>query len=238
MFTIEMLPADEGDALWIEYGSNPVRRILIDCGRRTAYRAIAERLVDGFGGFELFVLTHVDADHITGAVPLLQDARFGAEKVKDVWFNGWFHLNGKRWDGVPAVLGAQQGEFFSALLRDREYPWNEAFKRMPAVIPDDGRLPRIDLDGGMVLTLLGPTTEKLEDMRTRWEDDLAEVAKSKRIEPGDYERALEVLGKDKKSGPDILGHAPKGPIVISDLLKIPFKADASEPNGSAISFLA
>ena len=69
MFTIEMLPADEGDALWIEYGSAPVRRILIDCGRKTAYRNIAERVgADPDLRLELFVLTHVDADHIAGAV--------------------------------------------------------------------------------------------------------------------------------------------------------------------------
>ena len=48
MFTIDMLPANEGDALWVEYGAGdgPIRRILIDCGRKTAYRAVAERLGD------------------------------------------------------------------------------------------------------------------------------------------------------------------------------------------------
>ncbi len=241
MFTIEMLPADEGDALWIEYGSNPVRRILVDCGRKTAYRKVAERLGESDLRFELFVLTHVDADHITGAVPLLQDARFGRERVGDVWFNGWLHLNGLPWDHageLPDVLGAQQGEFFGALLRDREYTWNGAFERKPAVIPDDGPLPRFELDGGMVLTLLGPTAEKLRDMRRRWKADLAAVDPAKRIDPGDYERALEVLGDDARSGPDVLDHREPGPIVISDLLTVDFNADDSEPNGSTISFLA
>ena len=110
MFTIEMLPADEGDSLWVEYGSDPVRRILIDCGRKTAYRSIVERVGDDPDlAFELVVLTHVDADHIAGAVPLLQDARFGAERVRDVWFNGWRHLNGLHRDyegDIPDTLGA------------------------------------------------------------------------------------------------------------------------------------
>ena len=236
-----MLPADEGDALWIEYGSNPVRRILIDCGRKTAYRAVAERIVGSDRSFELFVLTHVDADHITGAVSLLQDARFGPEKVKDVWFNGWLHLNGLHWrhegDG-PGVLGAQQGEFFGALLRGRGYPWNAAFEGMPVVIPDDGPLPRIELEGSMVLTLLGPTADKVRDMRERWERDLGQADPAKRIDPGDYERALEILGEDARQGPDVLGGGHEGPIVIQDLLEVPFNADGSEPNGSSISFLA
>ncbi|MBY0276080.1 MBL fold metallo-hydrolase [Candidatus Binatia bacterium] len=241
MFTIEMLPADEGDALWIEYGVNPVRYVLIDCGRKLAYREVVARIAASNLRLELLVLTHVDADHITGAVPLLQDARFGADRVKDVWFNGWYHLNDLPWDHpdrAPGVLDARQGEFFGALLRDRGYSWNGAFRRTPVVVPDQGPLPRIELDGGMVLTLLGPTTEKLRDMRRRWEADLGAAAAEKRIDPGDYERALEILGSDKRSGPDVLAHREPGPIVIPDLLEIPFQPDASEPNGSSISFLA
>jgi len=67
-----MLPADNGDCLWIEYGdpSSP-RRILIDCGAVSAARTVASR-IESIGApskrvFELFVLTHIDADHINGA---------------------------------------------------------------------------------------------------------------------------------------------------------------------------
>ncbi|MEZ5291899.1 MAG: MBL fold metallo-hydrolase [Vicinamibacterales bacterium] len=240
-FTIDMLPADEGDALWIEYGADPVRRILIDCGRRSAYRAAAARLATDERGLELFVLTHVDADHIAGAVPLLQDARFGPAKVKDVWFNGWRHLNGLHWDprkDAPETLGAQQGEYFGALLQDRGYPWNAAFGGFAVKVPDDGPLPRVELDGGMALTLLGPTTAKLEDLRARWEKELAAVAPGTRIDPGDYERALEVLGRDRRQGPDVLGGVHETPIVLPDLLEVPFTPDDGEPNGTSITFLA
>ena len=71
MFNIEMLPANEGDALWIEYGPDhgPVHRVLIDCGRKKAYREVRARLDAAAAqgrelDFDLFVLTHVDADHI------------------------------------------------------------------------------------------------------------------------------------------------------------------------------
>jgi hypothetical protein len=241
MFTIEMLPADEGDALWIEYGNDPVRRILIDCGRKTAYRAVADRLDEARAlKFELFVLTHVDADHIAGAVPLLQDGRFGPDRVKDVWFNGWRHLNGQHRDSDTdvSVLGAKQGEFFGAVLTDRDYPWNDRFSGFGVVVEDTGELPRIVLDGGMVLTLLGPTRDKLSAMRDRWESDLSSTDPEKAIEPGDWERALELLGRDRRHGPDILSAGHEGPIVVEDLAEVPFSADGSEPNGSSISFLA
>ena len=47
MFTIEMLHANEGDALWIEYGPDggDVHRVLIDCGRKSAYREVRKRIL-------------------------------------------------------------------------------------------------------------------------------------------------------------------------------------------------
>ncbi|MES9990667.1 MAG: MBL fold metallo-hydrolase [Candidatus Thiodiazotropha sp.] len=242
MLTIEMLPADEGDALWIEYGSDPKRHILIDCGRKTAYREIIKRFEnDANLNLELFVMTHVDADHISGAVPLLQDDRFGATRVKDIWFNGWRHLNGmhKKSDReTPGTLSAKQGEYFGALLWDRGYPWNESFDGYAVVIDDDAPLPKIELAGGMTLTLLAPDHDKLVEMRQRWEDDLQTNDPNKHLDPGDFERALELLGRDSRNRPDVLGRGHEGPVVVSELLNIPFLADTSEPNGSSIAFLA
>ncbi len=247
VFTIEMLPADEGDGLWIEYGpgGGRVNRFLIDCGRKTAYREVARRLGDDPDlNLELFVLTHVDADHIAGAVPLLQDGRFGPERVGDVWFNGWRHLNGWHKDEEPPaegpdILGAKQGEFFGAVLRSRAFAWNDAFGGRAAVIEDEGDLPVIELPGGMKLTLLAPDWSKLKDMRDRWQRDLAaERREDKRIEPGDWETALRLLGTHRGAGPDVLRHAPQGPIIVEELAEQPFQADHSEPNGSSIAFLA
>jgi len=234
MFTIEMLPANEGDTLWIEYGTNPVRRILVDCGRKTAYREVIGRLKqDPEIGFELFVLTHVDGDHIAGAVPLLGDPHFGPARVKDVWFNGWCHLNRQTHDfgGDIPILSAKEGEYFGALLHEREFPWNEAFDRKAAVIDDTGSLPYFDLDGGMKLTLLGPNWEKLDDMRDRWKSELSGPGPA----PGDEEAFLELLADDKGHLPDVLSG---GPLDIEELQTVPFDADKSEPNGSSISLLA
>ena len=244
MFTIDMLPADEGDCLWIEYGDDggPVHRVLIDCGRRTAYRAVMDRLeADPSIELELLVLTHVDADHIAGAVPLLSDARFTPDRVRDVWFNGWRHLNGwhKDEDG-PAVLGAKQGEYFAARLRERGFPWNEAFGGGPAELPAEGDLPEITLPGGMKLTVLGPDREKMEDMRDRWEKELGKLSGDP-LEPGDWEGALERLDDDNQQRADVpvLGHDTyELPYNVEHLAEVPFSADGSEPNGSSISFLA
>jgi beta-lactamase superfamily II metal-dependent hydrolase len=241
MFTIEMLPADEGDTFWIEYGPDggQVHRVLIDCGRKTAYRAVAERLSDEVA-FELFVLTHVDADHIEGAVPLLQDGRFKPDSVRDVWFNEYRHLLGEQVVVEEEdQLGAQQGEYFAAVLRQRGFAWNRAFDGWPVVVPDEGPLPELELAGGMKITLLSPTMEQLAAMRDRWERDLVAAKPDKRIEPGDWERALEVLAEESRLAPDVLGHEEvEWPPDVAQLGDSEFTSDTAEPNGSSIAFLA
>lgn len=239
-FNIEMLPANEGDALWITYAKNgePLRHILVDCGRTTAYRSVADRLGNNPDlNLELFVLTHVDADHIAGAVRLLQDGRFGPSRVKDVWYNGWPQLDGAE-TGVD-IMGARQGEYFGAVLIEREYSWNNKINDDVVVVTDDKPLPVVNLDGGIKLTLLSPTPGKMAKMRKRWIKDLGALDDDRRIDPGDWERALEVLGKDRSHGPDILSHAERPwPPDIQGLATSDFVDDASEPNGSSIAFLA
>jgi glyoxylase-like metal-dependent hydrolase (beta-lactamase superfamily II) len=96
MLRIEMLPARQGDALWIEYGEDPQRphRVLCDAGTPGTWPVVQARIADlpeGQRAFELLVVSHVDADHIGGSLPLLTDTRLGAT-FDDVWFNGWRHL--------------------------------------------------------------------------------------------------------------------------------------------------
>ena len=102
MFTVEMLPAQNGDCLWIEYGKGANRhRILIDGGRSPTYQELARRIhqLDASERhFELLVVTHVDSDHIQGIIPLLQ-ADFGIT-YGDVWFNGWKQLAQSRRAGA------------------------------------------------------------------------------------------------------------------------------------------
>src|SRR5688500_10108771 len=107
-----MLPAGHGDSLWIEYG-DPQRptRILIDGGTAQTFKALHARLAalpPDDRRFELFVVTHVDADHIEGAVKLLHDTSLGVQ-FDDIWFNGWAQLEAATAD----TLGGVQGEMLT-----------------------------------------------------------------------------------------------------------------------------
>lgn len=229
---IEMGRALHGDCLFVEWGeANGKHRMLIDSGPIGAYDSLERRIVTLPANerlFELMVLSHVDTDHIEGMVRLFAEpAEKWAFTVKDVWFNGWRHM-----DEDP--LGGRQGEFFSALLQHRLQPgtWNGAFNGA-VVVPETGPLPTVSLDGGMTLTLLSPTRAKLDKMREAWRKNL----KASGIKPGDVDAAWEELRSQKKYLPDE-GLLASSASSIAEILKRQFKADHAAANGASIAFLA
>ncbi len=223
IFTVEMLPADFGDCLWLEYGdaADPTR-VLIDCGPPSTFprlKARVEALPEKDRRFELFVLTHIDNDHIGGTIPFFADAGLGVE-LGDVWFNGWRHLPQDK-------LNAKQAEIFSTLVRDRKLPWNAAADGGPLVVgPRTGgadELPVFTLPGGLVLTLLSPTRDRLIKLRARWEKELREHG----LTPGSKVEYRKFLGGTQTLSTD-----------VEALAGSPFKSDVTPPNGSSIAFLA
>lgn len=236
MFRIEMLPANEGDCLWIEYGnaSNP-RRLIIDAGRKESYRALGDRLAGLTEPVELFVMTHIDDDHIFGAVPLFADERFNHSLFKDVWYNGYTHLDStiaRR--PPPDTLGPVNGEIFAALIQRERFPWNESFDHgATIVVPKTGKLPAIELEDEMKLTLLSPSWSSLTALKRFWEKELEELENID-LDPGDAEAALEIFADRRALQPDVLGAL----IDVEDLVEQPYESDTKEPNGSSIAFLA
>jgi len=223
MFRIEMLPAGHGDCLWIEYGDPKApRRVLIDGGAAGTYkRALRERLRglrENERRFELLVVTHIDADHITGILELLEDSetRFQA---RDIWFNGYRHLP----DEKPETLGPVQGERLTDLLVKR--PWNREFKESAVVVQADGDLPRLQLEGGLVLTLLSPTPGKLADLKPEWEKEVRKAGLDpNQPRPGEVESPE---GFDLLGSPDVEALAAEA-----------FSEDSAKANGSSIALLA
>lgn len=229
---VEMLPALHGDCLLVSWGdARRTRRLLIDGGPIGAYGALEQRLAAlpvGDRRFELMVLSHVDTDHIDGLVRLLANPRPWPFVVKDVWFNGWRHL-----EPAHGLLGGKQGEYFSALLARRldGDAWNGAFGGQAVVVRDDADLPVRRLAGELTLTLLSPTPAKLAKMRTAWRKDVGDA-----MEPGDLDAAWALLAQQKRylPGQGLLGGTPQ----LDTLLAKQSKPDKAAANGASIAFLA
>jgi hypothetical protein len=227
---LTFLDARQGDAIWVRWGER--RQLLVDMGTSGTGRAIAERfraLPEEEREFELLVVTHVDTDHISGVLSGLVDPDEPVPVTfKDVWFNGWEHLNGQ----VPAdersplePMGGVQGELLSAWLRD--HAWNDAFGRA-AVVRSDSELPRVELPDGLVVTVLAPVQQRLTELIPEWRDAVEEALDKgtlTEVSPG-----LEAMG-------------PSTPPLLESLLDLelltedPFKVDGSKPNAASISLL-
>ena len=230
MFSIEMLPALNGDCLWITYGSQAhPHHVLIDGG----YPATSELLRARFAAdpklrLDLMILTHIDEDHIYGAIDLLAHDEITRDTVDDVWFNGWRHLVDVKDDDDE--LGAKQGEYFSALIEKKRLPWNQAFGGGPVFVhPDDAQWKPVELPGGMKLTLLSPTAGKLRTLRTKWKAELKKAG----IQPGNLKQAFDALLEDSRYDTDELGG-----INVNRLAAAKFSEDTAAPNGSSIAVLA
>lgn len=217
MFKVELLPALHGDCILIEYGSDDeTHRVLIDGGPPATWNDQLRQRLDGLGkgDIELFVLTHVDADHIGGAIPALEQAPEGL--FGEVWFNGWKHL-------LPSgMLSARQGEIFSMLIDDRGEDWNKAFGGKAVCLTEHGA-PVKPLPGGMKLTILSPTPRELSRLKKTWSQQLAKHG----LTPGAHHEYRQFLAR-----------APHPSTDAEELAATAFRSDRSAPNASSIAFLA
>lgn len=171
MFAVEMLPAGHGDALVVEYGTTAdSHQLLIDAGTYHAWEGVrAELMRRRRDKYEIFVVTHVDEDHIGGAISLLDDGNLN-HRIDQVWFNGYVHCK-----SGGNVLGPVNGEQLTYRIARGGFHWNEGFTPResidvggPVVVPSTGDLPSCDLPGGATVVLLSPNSPKLKAMAKSW----------------------------------------------------------------------
>lgn len=242
MLRIEMLAAGHGDALVVEYGpsTKEARRLLVDAGTIHSWDAVRARLAAmPDKPYEAFVITHVDEDHIGGALQLLGDSKLSA-RIRDVWFNGYTHIK-----AGSKVLGPVDGERLTKMIRDGGYLWNQAFPPVKqngvgaaAVVPTKGDLPTVALPGGAVLHLLSPSGPKLKEMEARW----LEVVSGRKGTDGANLVAGE--GTDLKPVRPPKHHRQIPPVTrpltttaLARIAKTKPTLDDAEANGSSIAFL-
>jgi beta-lactamase superfamily II metal-dependent hydrolase len=234
MFRITMLPAEDGDCLFVELGDQDASfRMLIDGGREStvpALLALLAALPPREPAIDVLVLTHVDADHIEGLLKLLDDPNF--PEIGDVWFNGGEHLLAaagflpRRAPRVAApvsaskpesVLSIAQGIDFSGLIKRGQRRWNSAFDGGPVMVAG-AELPKVLHGDKIAITIIGPPREKLKAFAPLWVKKVEEL-----------QAKVPVLKGRPRQKPDI------GNIQL--LAKQIDTADTAKPNGTSIAFV-
>lgn len=231
MLSLRLLPARQGDAIWITWGNSDDRhKILIDLGTEEVGRRIRQEILDmpkADRRFDLLVITHVDQDHIGGVLTCLAEADpIQGLTIGDVWFNGYNHLGVRPTPSALEPMGPAQGERFSTWLRHQN--WNAAFSGGPVQrLPNEGP-PKHTLHDGLELTVLGPTPSRLRELEPKWRDEV-ELALAKgnltTTTPG-----LQRMGARAKPILEDRGD-------LQTLADTSTNVDHSEANGSSIALL-
>jgi hypothetical protein len=228
--TIEVFPAGYGDSLLVSFGTaDSPTRILIDGGLRGAASHVLSRLKELDARIDLFVITHIDADHIAGAVKLLEMDEF-VKRLDAVWFNGREHL-----EQYNDLLGPLDGERVGGLLTKLGLPWNASWHwRTPAdrdttrfggPIVVGGSPTPVELPGGATATLLSPDSAKLVALLPEWR---AVIEKAGLVDGV----AAQEDPAEPETRDDMLGE-----LTLADLARMRTEEDTAEANGSSIAFI-
>lgn len=219
---LTVFQSDKGDCLLLS--SDDGKQVLVDGGMSTSYtqhvapalgalREAGERL-------DLVYLSHIDQDHISGVLQLMEDhvawrvhdfqRSSGNEEhraptvhrppeIDELWHNGFRDQVGQNagpieemlattaaiYEGGPAAkqleealeqrqLATSVGEAIELSHRigpeQLNIPLNRAFDGKLAMVGE--QTPRIEL-GSLVITVLWPNQQRLDDLRKTWNDWLA-----------------------------------------------------------------
>lgn len=246
--TFEVLPASYGDCLLLscwqptagagrQLRRSPTRavepvawRMLVDTGPDECYLALKRRLLElpagpnGRRRLDVFVVSHIDHDHIGGARLLLEDRDLNLE-LGDIWFNAPAPL-------MPAVSrssrtrGVVEGRDLARLLgaQAQGLNWNVAFAGRQADVPDAGFIEVQGLGAQAPrITLLSRTGARLRALERVWEREI------EKLHNREHNDRVEEKATGRRRDPARLD--------IEGLARRVTPEDAAVPNGSSIAFL-
>ena len=219
--TLEVLPAGYGDCLLVQCPvGKRTWRLLVDTGPDETYPALKARLaalpLDSLGQryIDLFIVTHIDHDHIGAASLLLNDRTLGLS-FGDIWFNA---------PPRPTPRGVAEGQSLAELLgaMGTTLPWNKAFGGKTVVSTgESGAVELTTPVGQPKITLLSPNASRLADLYRVWDRELA------RLRSGETDKAERALPLT----------VPADAIDVKALAAKRTPVDHAVANGSSIAIL-
>ncbi len=224
--SIEAFPADNGDCFLV---SCKGCYLLIDTGYDDTYtnylKSRFEEIKTAGNSLSRLIITHIDEDHIHGAIPLIKANGSTKEShiipIEQVWHNSYRHLHrndekveistegqqqlarlNTSGSSVGETVSAKQGSSLAADLLAGKYNWNTDFNEGPVMAPSSPIVVR----EGITITLLSPTTQKLEKLEKFWKKELKRIGFKDRFGANDiFDDAYEfLLLKEKDTNPALV----------------------------------
>jgi beta-lactamase superfamily II metal-dependent hydrolase len=260
-FIVEMLPAEHGDCLLVSARQGSAStNLLVDCGPIGTYKRVLRPRLQALAAagqvIDLLVVTHVDNDHIQGAVEFLEDNGEASNpriiQVKEVWHNSYRHLPTSKgivptadqlasvvshcqWSrpNEQGLIGAKEGSSLALLLQRHGYNWNESFGGGAI------RAGNSTFVGDVKVDVLAPSEGDLEKLLYWWKKELLQIGVSQNaiasleLETPFELRLYQQPALEPEPTKNISANSALNPPKDSD-----FKSDASKVNGSSIVVLA
>ena len=180
---IIILPAFNGDCILVEI--QPSHYILIDGGYVDTYEKYLlptlEEIAARGGELDIVVVTHIDCDHISGIIRMMEDMPI---RIKEIWYNGYRHIQSvavtaaeketfvhrnisKESQAEKAkTISAKQGCTLSALIARNGIPWNTSAKGYTIMAPMTSPL------GDAIIHVLSPNNKNIEALESFWKKRL------------------------------------------------------------------
>lgn len=204
MNTVEMkiFPVNSGDCFLVRIEGNKITNILIDCGYKNTTEPLLKELkkLNSAGeSLRLLVITHIDNDHIGGAIKLLEENQNDEIiKIEEIWFNGFKQIYDIDSDFekpeyaskviLESIIGANIIKESCAVKRDKgkDIGYNEAYSFEKLLVSrkyninsvKNGKSIYFPLkcilseENQIEIILLSPTIDELNALKTDWENYL------------------------------------------------------------------
>jgi len=224
-FRVTMHPGKDGDCIQLSWGSTAeLHHLIVDLGRGATYKDIKADL-EALDNVELFVMTHVDADHIGGAIPMVRQAK-PPFTPKRVWYNAKPQLMAAQTRSpIIEPFSARQGEKLARGIVKFGWPWNAEFASEIVSTDSPEAAQPIEIADGLTIRLLSPGDAQLVEMIDQWDTELAK-AKIRTFDPDDDPDPLDP------------GFEPFGIPNVKTLAAADYSRDNTKPNGTSIAFIA
>lgn len=260
--SISSFKAENGDAFLLNFDNK--QNILIDMGMPKTYEnEIRQELIslnEQGQKIDLLIISHIDKDHIGGAINFLEDNKKNEIiEISEIWHNSYKHLQFNKpkvseiQDDTNSILASiikqnqsiqttnsaqdiscRQGSSFASLIYKYKYDWNKSFCNTAICIENNKEVQMGDLK----FIFLSPNQNKLEKLSKKWIKELRKKKYDFEISDEEiFDDAFEFFMKFLKgTDGEVSNISAKKSMNFEKLSQIEEK-DKSETNGSSLAFI-